>query len=74
MKHALFAPVNIASLVFFRVLFGASLNGCEYQQLIDPGIDLSTVPRPVFGPGSWIVPLQTPLSQGTQSEAGEIEE
>ena len=41
----------------------ASLNGRAYQQLIDPGVDLTSVARPVFGSSPWITPLSTPLSE-----------
>ena len=39
----------------------ASLNGRDFQQLIDPTVDLGAVPRPLFKPSPWIVPLNTPL-------------
>ncbi len=40
----------------------ASLNGREYQQIVDPNVDLGDVPRPWFGHADWIVPLYVPLS------------
>jgi len=40
----------------------ASLNGRDYQPLIDSTIDLSRQ-RPTFMPASWILPLEVPLSQ-----------
>ena len=39
----------------------ASLNGRQYQELIDPNVDLAAVPRPTWGHASWIRPLTTPL-------------
>ncbi len=36
----------------------ASLNNRPLQQFIDPNVDLTEVPYPVFGYASWIVPLQ----------------
>jgi HTTM domain/Vitamin K-dependent gamma-carboxylase, lumenal domain len=39
----------------------ASLNGRKYQQLIDPSIDLASVPRDVLSHSTWIIPLQIPL-------------
>lgn len=39
----------------------ASLNGREYQEIIDPEIDLTSVPKPVFGYAPWIRPLTVPL-------------
>ncbi len=39
----------------------ASLNGREYQMLIDPEVDLTEVPYPWFGHADWILPLETPL-------------
>ncbi|MEM6379256.1 MAG: HTTM domain-containing protein, partial [Bacteroidota bacterium] len=41
----------------------ASLNGRPYQQLIDPTVDLTVVPRPLIPPSSWIVPLTIPLKE-----------
>ena len=39
----------------------ASLNGRQYQQIIDPKVDLTQVSKPVFGYASWIRPLTVPL-------------
>lgn len=39
----------------------ASLNGRQYQEIIDPETDLVSVPKPVFGNAPWIIPLKTPL-------------
>ena len=39
----------------------ASLNGRHYQPLIDPEVDLTTVPRPIFFSSDWVVPLYEPL-------------
>lgn len=39
----------------------ASLNGRQYQEIIDPETDLASVPKPVFGNAPWIIPLKTPL-------------
>lgn len=52
----------------------ASLNGRQFQYLIDPKVDLTTVSRPGFGPVSWIVPLQIPLSQQMKSKTEEERE
>lgn len=41
----------------------ASLNGREYQEIIDPTVNLASVPRPVFGHAWWIKPLITPLEK-----------
>lgn len=38
----------------------STLNGRNYQQLIDSTVDLASEPRPFF-PVKWIVPLHTPL-------------
>lgn len=38
----------------------ATLNGRQYQQLIDSTVDLTSVPRPIL-PADWILPLNTPL-------------
>ncbi len=40
----------------------ASLNGREPQLLVDPNIDLGSVPRPIIAPAPWIISLNTPLS------------
>ena len=40
----------------------ASLNGRQYQELIDPEVDLASVSRPTWGHASWIRPLTVPLS------------
>ncbi len=40
----------------------ASLNGRDFQHIIDPNIDLSKARRPFFGHAEWILPLTTPLS------------
>lgn len=39
----------------------ASLNGRDYQQLIDPTVDLAAEPRPIFSAAPWIVPLEQDL-------------
>ncbi|MCE7991553.1 MAG: HTTM domain-containing protein [Roseivirga sp.] len=39
----------------------ASLNGRQYQEIINPETDLASVPKPVFGSAPWIIPLTTPL-------------
>jgi hypothetical protein len=39
----------------------ASLNGRQYQTLIDPNVDLGNVKRPYFGHAPWILPLTVPL-------------
>ena len=36
----------------------ASLNGRDYQQLIDPNVDLADTPRPLFGHSGWILPME----------------
>ena len=41
----------------------ASLNGRQYQEFIDPEVDLTEVPRPTWGHASWIRPLTVPLSE-----------
>ena len=46
----------------------ASLNGRKYQQLIDPNVDLTSVPRPIF-PASWIIPLTTSLSDKPEKDS-----
>ena len=43
----------------------ASLNGRQYQRLIDPNIDLSKQPR-TLSSNQWILPLDIPLSQRRQ--------
>ena len=44
-----------------RVQAQASLNGREYQYLIDPEVDLSQESRNLW-PAAWILPLEKPLS------------
>ncbi len=39
----------------------ASLNGRDYQLIIDQNVDLGSVPRPWFGYADWILPLEKPL-------------
>jgi hypothetical protein len=39
----------------------SSLNGRPAQDLVDPGVDLTEVPRPWFGHADWILPLEAPL-------------
>ncbi len=39
----------------------ASLNGREPQFLIDPDVDLASVPTAWFGHADWILPLERPL-------------
>jgi vitamin K-dependent gamma-carboxylase len=39
----------------------ASLNGRAYQDLLDPGVDLTDVEASPFGTADWIEPLRTPL-------------
>jgi len=39
----------------------ASLNGRQYQEMIDPEIDLAAAPPPTWGHASWIRPLTVPL-------------
>jgi hypothetical protein len=41
----------------------ASLNGRKFQQFIDPTVDLASIPRSLIRPASWILPLETPLSE-----------
>ena len=38
-----------------------SLNGRDPQVLIDPKVDLTTVPYPWLGHADWILPLEVPL-------------
>lgn len=40
----------------------ASLNGREYQPIIEPEVGLTEVSKPWFGHADWIVPLYVPLS------------
>lgn len=40
----------------------ASLNGRQYQEIINPETDLTEVPRPVFGAAPWVIPLTVPLA------------
>ena len=44
-----------------RAYIIASLNGREHQMLIDPYVDLASVPTVWFGHADWIVPQETPL-------------
>jgi hypothetical protein len=44
-----------------RVRVVSSLNGRPGQDLVDPGVDLTEVPRPWFGHADWILPLEAPL-------------
>ena len=46
-----------------RALVVASLNGREYQPLIDPQVDLTKISYPWIGPADWITELKIPLSQ-----------
>jgi len=39
----------------------ASLNGRNFQQLIDPTVDLAAIPGPIIPHSPWIIPLTTPL-------------
>ena len=41
----------------------ASLNGRKYQRLIDPKVDLTTIPYIWWGHGNWILPLDVPLKK-----------
>jgi len=52
----------------------ASLNGREYQQLIDPNVDLASEERPVFSLPEWIIPLKTPLRKQLGKENDEMDE
>ena len=52
----------------------ASLNGREYQQLIDPNVDLASEERPVFSLPKWIIPLKTPLRKQLGKENDEMDE
>ncbi len=54
-----------------RATVWASLNGRPHQLLIDPERDLAKVERAAWPPADWIVPLTTPLPEGTPpGEAG----
>ena len=46
-----------------RSFIMASLNGREPQLLIDPDVDLASVPIARFGHAEWILPLETPLRE-----------
>ena len=39
----------------------ASLNGRDFQPLVNPNVDLSAEPRPIFRRSHWIVPLYQPF-------------
>lgn len=39
----------------------ASLNGREFQPIIDPAVDLAVQRKPFFGHSDWILPLTVPL-------------
>ena len=43
-----------------------SLNGRPAQNLADPSVDLTEVPRPWFGHANWILPLEEPLQTGNK--------
>lgn len=53
-----------------RVEASAKLNGREYQRLIEPAVDLASVPYSLL-PARWILPLETPLRS---RQTGEVEE
>jgi hypothetical protein len=44
-----------------RARANISLNGRKHQYMIDPTVDLVAVPRKLFGPRPWVVPLHEPL-------------
>lgn len=52
----------------------ASLNGREYQQLVDHRIDLASAPRNIFSADKWITPLAVPLERQVQEEVDEGED
>lgn len=56
-----YAEMNEDVEVFVDAL--ASLNGREYQHIVDPNVDLTSFPKPNFGYASWIIPLTTDLSE-----------
>lgn len=51
----------------------ASLNGREYQQLIDPTIDLASENTSMFTVPRWIIPLKTPLKKGKLNETSDFD-
>jgi vitamin K-dependent gamma-carboxylase len=51
-----------------RAIVQASLNGREFQPLVDPGVDLASQPRTLM-PAGWIVPLEKPLVPEDRSGA-----
>jgi hypothetical protein len=51
----------------------ASLNGRDWQLMIDPQVDLATTPRDLFYK-PWILPLETPLNIQWGDETTEITE
>ena len=44
----------------------SSLNGRPGQNLVDPSVDLTEVPRPWFGHANCILPLEEPLQTGNK--------
>ena len=46
-----------------RARIFASLNGREYQPLIEPDVDLTKISYPWIGPADWITDLDIPLGQ-----------
>ena len=44
-----------------RARITASLNGRKPQRLIDPDVDLTTIPYLWWGHADWILPLEVPL-------------
>jgi hypothetical protein len=58
--------------VEIRVESYAALNGREYQELIDPTVDLAAEPVSLL-PARWIVPLDTPLRRGGGDRAAAFE-
>ena len=49
----------------------SALNGRPPQRLVDETADLTAVSRPWWGNASWILPLETPLSEDGNAEAGQ---
>ena len=55
---------SVAELVIAHAHIMASLNGREPQLMIDPDVDLASVPTAWLGHADWILPLETPLRAG----------
>ena len=71
-RTALIAPVDIAFLVFFRIVFAharGTVNGRKTQLMVDSTVDLAREPRNLK-PARWIIPLSEPLRIRTRNASG----